>query len=104
MARCARLALMFGTPPMSRDEFLAARIGDLTGNWLCLRCVPPCTKVSYFPLKLMAARHGRSHQLRAAMARLRCEQCAGRPTTIAITDHPNDSELGGQRATWLLEL
>jgi hypothetical protein len=97
-------SLMFGTAPMSREEFLAAGSATSREFGSAFAASPPCTKVSYFPLKLMVARHGRRRQLHEAMARLRCAQCGGRPTTIAITDHPNDGELGGEHATWKLGL
>jgi hypothetical protein len=89
---------------MSRAEFLAAPLESLTGFWLALRCVTPCTKVAYVPLKLMAARHGGRLTLGDALKRLRCGYCAARAASASITDHPNDSDHGGQRARWKVEL
>jgi hypothetical protein len=89
---------------MLRDEFLAAPIGELTDFWLGLRCGPPCTKVAYVPLKLMAARNGAGLKLGDALKRLRCEHCGAAPASGSITDHPNDGDEGGERSSWALEL
>jgi hypothetical protein len=91
-------------PPKSRAEFLAAPIGSLTDFWLGLRCALPCTKVAYVPLKLMAARNGTALKLGEALKRFRCDHCGGAPTSASLTDHTNDSDQGGQRSTWKVEL
>jgi hypothetical protein len=89
---------------MSRADFLKAPIGSLTDFWLGLRCASPCTKVAYVPLKLMAARKGAALKLGDALKRLRCDHCGVAPVSASLTDHTNDSDQGGQRARWKVEL
>jgi hypothetical protein len=95
---------MVAAAPMSRDEFLAAPLGRLIDWWLRLHCGEGCSKVVCFPLKLMAARNGVRLKLGAALNRLRCEHCGAAPASAALTDHPNDSDQGGLRSSWKIEL
>ena len=75
--------------PMTRDEFLAAPLGELVPYWLDLRCDPQrCTKVVCAPLRLMASKHGGRCSLGELVARLRCAQCGERPVRVCITDSP----------------
>ena len=89
-ARASRYAgWVTGAAPKTRDEFLAATLGELAPYWLDLRCAAArCTKVVCTPLKLMARRVGAWRVLRDVIARLKCEQCGERPARVTITETP----------------
>jgi hypothetical protein len=92
---------------MTREEFLAAPLGELAACWLDLRCDPErCTKVVCAPLRLLASKHGNRRRLGELVARLRCAQCGERPVRVCITDSPIGE--GGHHiaptAQWAVEL
>jgi hypothetical protein len=89
---------------MSRETFLVATIGELADYWLGLRC-SGCTKSAYAPLRLLATKRGRRHQLHAVLKRLRCDHCKSPPATAWIVDYPiENSQHGGRVATWHVAL
>jgi hypothetical protein len=93
--------------PLSRDQFLSATLSELGLFFLDVHCTG-CTKVTTFPLQLMAtkAKHGRRLRLQDAIARMRCSQCAGAPATIVIQDRAVAPGPGyiGDAATWRVRL
>jgi hypothetical protein len=52
----------------------------------------------------MAARNGTALKLGDALKRMRCDHCGVAPVSASLTDHTNDSDQGGQRSSWKVEL
>jgi hypothetical protein len=86
-------------PPLSRDEFLEARVATLADLVLSTGCHPGCGYQALLPLRGLIARCGRL-QLRAALSQLRCSRCKRRPARVTLLDHVVD----GQLATFRIEL
>lgn len=84
--------------PRDRDSLLAARLRELAGIWVQVRC-GSCQWVVVMPMQLAARAHGRL-TLRDWLARLKCTQCGERPSSAVVADKPivNASVAGG--ATW----
>ena len=103
--QCKTAGAMSEAPPKSLDELLATPIGELVGCWIGVRCTTACNRASYLPLKLMAAQHGRVRLLRDVISRLRCQYCKTPPSAMWLVDYPiENSDHGGQAATWRVEL
>lgn len=85
-----RYTLDVRPPALTRDQFLASDLRALTGYWLRIRCIPPCTKVTFVPMQLLASRARRGITLAGALARLRCKDCGALPKEAAVVD-----DLGG---------
>lgn len=74
----------------TRAELLATELQALVDLWLEMRCQPPCTRVTVYPIKLMLTKRPALTKLTLAqlLPRLRCEECDQRPASAAVTDSP----------------
>ena len=76
---------------LTRDEFLAAPIGQLDGYYLRTRCTG-CTQIAVIPFALIVAkarRRGRciEHQrLAELIPKLKCSHCGSRPAQLEAVD------------------
>jgi hypothetical protein len=100
-AEVASRAPEFGTPPLTREQFLEAPLVQLYGCVLSLSCHEGCTRLASYPIRRMAADHGGRQQLRRAISRLRCSGCRRRPATVSIFDQPDERAAPTWRA-WLV--
>jgi hypothetical protein len=70
---------------------LAARLQQLVGTWLEVRC---CAGTRYLPLRMLAAEHGAARTVDDVMRRLRCERCCGLPELVALVEDPASAAPG----------
>ena len=89
---------------LSRDALLDARLSDLTGYWLEIRCGRRCGSSVFYPCKLMAKERGGALRVRDMIERLRCKQCRGTPAHVLITGDPTGGTQGGNQEAWKVAL
>lgn len=88
--------------PRAREELLLARLEELPGYWLRVRC-GGCFRSTLYPCPLMAEDRGRHLRIADVLQRLRCRSCGAAPKAVSITCTPAGA-LPGQPPPWEQEL
>jgi hypothetical protein len=80
---------------------LSARVSELAGCWLELRC---CKGTTFYPLRMLAEAGRGNVELGDVLPRLRCRVCGDEPATVALVETAASSGPGGERQGWRVEL
>jgi hypothetical protein len=91
--------------PLTREDALELRLGELPGLWLEIHCA--CGVSTFSPCRRLAQERGARTRIGDVLSRLRCRACGRRPTRVALTDDATGGapNLTGERPTpWKLKL
>ena len=81
---------------------LKARLNELDGCWLDVRCA--CGRCTKPPIKLMATHLGPGHHLAEIVPRLTCRQCGAKPATVHLCETPIREFNHGAPPGWSVQL
>jgi hypothetical protein len=79
---------------------LATRLSDLITCWIEIQC---CKGQVDYPVKLMLRQHA-DRTLGAAVEKLRCSRCRGRPSVVWLKQVPHREPCKGPPPGWSVRL